>query len=340
MGLPTKERVWGFNKINQLYPNPEDAVVGGQRTVFSLKDSLLNYTGSPWTVKGSSNGSVAAMDGVDRWPDPSSLVAGRENTEPHSWIVLRNGTEEGDPEILIAFGRLTTHAVTSRYVMLRFAAKGGFVPSPSNDGLFPSPISALPMTSQVEVVASGTTAALSHTIVQSIGSNEGDFLWYNDYPDLSYRLFVCYFKLKNTIDQWTEELPNVFLVGSTNRMTPAELGFSSTSINRTQLIINNMVGDAALTTEAWYSEGSTRPLSTVHSTYKNVIADAWPFGMIGVASQSLSTIGRHGAIADIFWGPSALPTGTFYPDAGRSWVQVDQMIWPWDGVSDFIQVLV
>lgn len=73
--------------------------------VWMLKAALMNQLGAPttgtrhvnsvWTCYGSSNGTTAAMDGVDRWGSTfsaASLVQGSSNNVPHSWIVLQNTT--------------------------------------------------------------------------------------------------------------------------------------------------------------------------------------------------------------------------------------------------------
>lgn len=52
------------------------------------------HPNSVWTCVGSSDGTTAALDGVDRWGstyDPAKMVAASADTA-HSWIILRNAT--------------------------------------------------------------------------------------------------------------------------------------------------------------------------------------------------------------------------------------------------------
>ena len=78
---------WYFD-LNHLLNNPPNAG-GGQsgndgavnQTLVDLKDFLKGLATNAWVVKGSSNGAVGALDGVDRWSDSTSLAY-------NAWVCL------------------------------------------------------------------------------------------------------------------------------------------------------------------------------------------------------------------------------------------------------------
>ena len=97
MALPTIARTWQF-RVNQVHVGQGTTLAQSRALMRSLKDSLkvsgswtngangaITPTGG-WTVIGSSDGSTAAMDGVDRWAADSNLVW---NGTTRSWIVLQ-----------------------------------------------------------------------------------------------------------------------------------------------------------------------------------------------------------------------------------------------------------
>ncbi len=68
----------------QLKEHMKNTLAGG--TLFGTR-----HANSVWTVMGSSNSTVAAMDAVDRWTTFANLIWAANGTA-HSWIVLRNTT--------------------------------------------------------------------------------------------------------------------------------------------------------------------------------------------------------------------------------------------------------
>ena len=103
--VPAPIRTWS-SRMNVPFTmaNSATEALKQQFVFWSLKQHLINAhtsdgtlygTRSPnsvWTVVGSSDGTTAALDGVDRWTTtftPSKLVRG---TSARSWIVLQNST--------------------------------------------------------------------------------------------------------------------------------------------------------------------------------------------------------------------------------------------------------
>ena len=105
--VPAPIRTWS-SRMNVPFTmaNSATEALKQQFVFWSLKQHLINAhtsdgtlygTRSPnsvWTVVGSSDGTTAALDGVDRWTttfDASKLVRAATGTA-HSWIVLQNST--------------------------------------------------------------------------------------------------------------------------------------------------------------------------------------------------------------------------------------------------------
>ena len=60
----------------------------------------------------------------------------------------------------------------------------------------------------------------------------------------------------------------------------------------------------------------------------------WPMLPIGLACNTSGFYGRHGRLADIYWGTEmpAMMAGYTYPsDGSKQWIQIGHMIFPWDG---------
>ena len=102
--IPALSKTWSSRMNVPFGSNNTTATLIHQFAVWSLKQHLIDAhtadgtlsgtrnANSVWTVVGSSDGSTAGMDGVDRWTTtftPSKLVRASAGSA-HSWIVLRN----------------------------------------------------------------------------------------------------------------------------------------------------------------------------------------------------------------------------------------------------------
>lgn len=83
MSLPILKRPWLIDE-NRVGASSQTVLECHQRTLFEVKDSLINLT-SPWSVVSSSNGTTSSSS--DNWSSFSNLVWG---TSSFSWIVLKH----------------------------------------------------------------------------------------------------------------------------------------------------------------------------------------------------------------------------------------------------------
>jgi hypothetical protein len=90
-------KTWFQRKVEHSYQYRSNVRISAQANIAStvkavflrLKQELKGFTVEPWTVSGSSDGSSAALDGVDRITDSTKLIL---STGAHSWIVFYQAT--------------------------------------------------------------------------------------------------------------------------------------------------------------------------------------------------------------------------------------------------------
>jgi hypothetical protein len=107
MTLPALHKTWqggsspgGTEFVNQVIPGADQQRV----MLLAIRDSFIGFNLLPWTVVGSSDSLVGAMDAVDRWIDPGDLIYITTEGTPFSWIVLEQpGT---GAQVCIALNKL------------------------------------------------------------------------------------------------------------------------------------------------------------------------------------------------------------------------------------------
>lgn len=102
MVLPFKEKTWQYNVGTNIYNATSG--VNNQNAIYAFKAALVGFGQNPWTVVGSSNRSVAGMDGVDRWIGQSSINL---SNAVGSWIVLKQTGISSTFQILLTCSNLT-----------------------------------------------------------------------------------------------------------------------------------------------------------------------------------------------------------------------------------------
>lgn len=88
MALPTLERTWQITPNVRITAAAE--VTFSQNCLYEFKEAFIGFATLPWTVVGSSDGSVAALDAVDRWTTPGDITF--STGAGQSWMVLENAS--------------------------------------------------------------------------------------------------------------------------------------------------------------------------------------------------------------------------------------------------------
>jgi hypothetical protein len=154
MSVPALIETW-WTRGEVPFPDSSTLQRTQQSWLWLMKEGLLNtLTGgtvagtragaSVWVVQGSSNGTTAALDGVDRWGStftPANLVRAPTGTA-HSWIVLScsatgvwlcidyNGSAEGNFSISCARSAFTGGSITTKPTATNETSVGTTVGTP------------------------------------------------------------------------------------------------------------------------------------------------------------------------------------------------------------------
>lgn len=96
MPVPAPVKTWEHDE-NKVVGDASE-ILTNQNQMFEMVTSMINsgiFT-TPWIVRGSSDSSVGAMDGVNRWVSKANVVANNTLGSAHSWIVLEQPGIEFD----------------------------------------------------------------------------------------------------------------------------------------------------------------------------------------------------------------------------------------------------
>lgn len=172
MSAPTLAGTW-YTRANMLFADVTTAANINKSYFFMLKDVLkgnasggtegpLSRPGSTfWTVEGSSDGSTAGMDGVDRWTNTfnASLLVQAASGAAHSWIVLKSPNGLGPLYMCIDLNSATT--TTAGVVFSLNAFTGGSTTNrPTTTNAFAAGTSADPiLTTNAALVSDNTLAS-------------------------------------------------------------------------------------------------------------------------------------------------------------------------------------
>ena len=92
--------------------------------LLAIRDSFVGFNTLPWTVVGSSDALVGAMDAVDRWVNAGDLVYITTAGTPYSWIVLQqSGT---GAQVCIALNKLLATDLTRDDFLSIVSPSGSF----------------------------------------------------------------------------------------------------------------------------------------------------------------------------------------------------------------------
>ena len=323
MALPALDKTWQFN-VNNIQRTTGTALGDNQKLVRALKNALIGFGLSAWTVRGSSNSAAFGLDNVDRWLADANLVWANAGTN-HSWIVLKNTNLGANVEVCIDLRSTTPSRID---VVMSYAAPfagGSLTARPTAAG------------DEVSLTLSATSGYAYH----GLGDNTTfDCVWHvmHSTDGQSTRLFVCKYdntcamwanfsKVKNPSTGWTVPVVGCWLDAGTNKNTgnpqfvalndyawqygrqaPTQISMFCTS----EGIIASMIG------EARYSY--------------NDISNEWSLTPVGLASETANVRGRHGTLYDLYWGSIYRQPGDSWPnDNTRQFIQIGHLVVPWNG---------
>ncbi len=327
MALPTKLKTWQYaNNLNpSLYGTDKKSATGA---FILAKDALKAFSLNPWTCVGSSDGTTAALDAVDRLVDDTDFVTSG------TWIVLQQDAVSATAQLCFYWNSSDFKQVTVVY-------------------------------SPVDGFTGGTTGARpTATDEQSFGLI--DLFWQTNTNGYGFenrthvqmstdgkctRIFFCCSKEVRswilidvpleTPTGWTD--PSIAIcMGNTGSTVPQEnLSFYRWN-NAAYIKARGPIGDMPMfmSTDNGLSTTGTDSVSMLGYDYwpgpAELSPDDFPFASIGILHRfNEGTVGQrgwHGYIADMWATTRGVSNGNSFPgDGSKDWINFGNFAFPWDG---------
>lgn len=320
MPLPAVAKTWQFshlsNSLSGVQQTDLDAIF------ISIKNALIGFGLSPWTVIGSSNGVAAGLDGVDR---VTSTIVHANAGSAHSWIVLKQGGSNA--QVMFSFLAATAS------MLIRWSPAAGFTGGS---------ITADP------TATDSPTALINGFWCGNIGGTGGQYRTHVQHSTDGQctRVFICANGL--AAGCWVIDKPGN---PSTGWAAPVVASFSSIGNNITDtslLAVSSWLGQAKFQAFGPASGGTTMPLTITYEEIgsgnswvgdafgnPNEISGEYLFGAVGLFHNTTTgQRGRHGDILDLYFTHQGSVMGDTFPASGtKQFQQVGNMVVPSDGTG-------
>lgn len=316
MALPVLTKTWQYD-VNQSIAASGTILTDNRTLMLAVKDSLIGFALSPWTVNYSCDGVVAGVagDAVDRWNVIGDL-AWDSAGNPHSWMVLQQAGLGGGQFLIDLNG------FNSQNISLVF----------SKTGVFAGGTTLNRPTAVDEVVVLNNAAWLSSSAFSVV--NVGHVVQSTD--GQCTRVILCSGGF--AVGTWIIDLATDVLAGWASPMIVFGGGAGSA---------NDYPTYSNLFTAANFHgyQGADMPLyltcegfnnASVGQTqvYANDLDGAWPMAPCGLFCTTLGLRGRNGRVFDLWYGSTVPLTGDTYPaGVGRTFAQFGDIIVAWNGTA-------
>ncbi len=293
-----KSKTWSYN-VNQAsaYGTTSEGI---SAFLYFLKVNMLTMSGA--VVKGSSNGTTAAMDGVDRvTSDPAALTAG----SPLKWIVIDMPSMSGGFEWMISW-----HTTTNS--RLQVSPANGFTGG-STSAVPTATDSDSPSTANLVSPTAGTT--YNHFCKTSDGKS---FIWFSTGG--------------NVIHSYAMALEGVLACETANSLdttwqggAPASLTLAFPATFKCRMSATNV---SALPFGG--------PFIAATADKKTAQGDLYIANEFGLSDNGTAPDGiLFQKIFDVYRGGNSLViTGDSAPAGGpRDWLQLGNIVIPWSGAD-------
>jgi hypothetical protein len=314
MSLPALLKTWQFPPAgpNILVTAQADAAATSKRVIRAVKDALVSFPSHPWLVRGSSSGTSAGMDSVDRWTSDAALVY---IGGTHSWSVLRQPALS-NIEICLDMG--TTSSGT---VYVYASPSGGFTGGTTSTR--PTAPDEFRVGANPNAFSWNTNA--NHQI-HAWQSSDGECnrldVWANG---TAQPFFLLFDRPRNPPAGWTN--PVVYLVqGDGAGYASSNLQVAAAALGKGTSVFNiSLTGENA-------PGLSNSLLANVAAPGQNSFDSTWPFYPLGIAANSVHP-GRHGTLYDLWWKHVGINNADTLPNdpALRKFAALGTLIHPWTG---------
>jgi len=325
--LPNIEKSWQTS-VNNVAAKQETELVNNQKTLFTIKEKLVNFSRNPWTVVRSSD-SVSAT-AADTWLNYTDIVWSSGN---YSWIVLKKPTTGS--QLLIDCERST-----SRDLRMYWSPGGNYV----GGSITTKPTATDEVTLQLSGNWNGNLSVFTSWV----------HVWHSEDGALT-RIVVTNDQQDPSLLWILDEVENVFpdnwshpeIVGiyegilATSRdaisvspvMTNAAKGYQN-GVGAFDITLGCMGNDSQASGYAGTSWMTEQFYGSVGNEID--INAAYPLAPVIITSDTVGARGVHGYLVDVWWGHQDRPIGTTYPDSVtlKEMIQFEHIVLPWTGGSD------
>lgn len=308
MTLPAFDKAYSFD-VNHLYTSTGTLLDDARAAMLGLKNSLKGFGAAAWTVLGSSNSVVAAMDASDRWTTASNLVWAQSGA--HSWIVLQPA---GIPGLSICIDLVMSSG--SSYHMCSVIASFGAGFTGGSTTARPTAtdeIALMTTNSWIDVtpanirmhVVQATDGSVTNIVICQ--TNNVRSWWHFSTP-------------KNPISGWTN--PAIAIV---QQSTPMQVNVLAGNAN-----VRGRIGVSC--NFFFTGEAFSTSLIVAQQNYADEDTGEWPMAPIGLFCSTSGHRGRKGTLYDLWWGTTIATIADSYPGSAPlyQFAQFGHLILPWN----------
>ena len=312
-------KTWQFD-VNQIIPNSNDNVTYRKDLLFAIKESLVGFENSPWVVAGSSDSVNGAMDGVDRWLSSADVVNGNQGVA-HSWVILEQ-PGLGGLQLRLELGWGSDPAVG----IVRVSQTGAYTGGSNTNG--PTATDEKNILLSQQWFGNYSTGSGAHVVLHVMQSEDGKctrIVGFNT-RDEKVGVFAIFDEVLDPTTGWSPAI----LSGWDGNYGNHELHYTGRYDTSTQMFGEH--GGTQMEFRMTSLGVSGGPLGKMLPGRSHDGNDDWPIMGIGLVSFTAGKEGRHGRIADLFFGMDNAPDRMIYDAeqyATQTLVQMGDMVFPW-----------
>jgi hypothetical protein len=336
MALPTLTKTWEYDvNIGAITTNAE--------VLFQIKNRLVGGGATawttPWTVVSSSDSSTA--DNTDRWINSGDVVFHNPGSA-HSWIVLQNDAISTGFQIVLEAIRNPGGGQDAWDMRISEAVgfTGGTTTNRPTASDEIDPVEG----SGIMLLVNSNNLATEPANMHFWMSDDGEVTRWAIYSAGTLVHFVDIQKPQNTSPGWTIPWVATLAVqyynsgSDTAQCTYAKL-MRDVPPGRVYSRAGGLESVLYYTSEAYGNDSTNDRVIGRVQNYTHDLDDCFPMLPIGLFSETVGSRGRLGELVDMWWGAEIVTGGSHYPaDATRQFVQLDDLIVPWNGGSQIITV--